>query len=254
MRRRDLIPWLLDQPRTVSQLARELGIPPRQVAGEIDHLLASLRHLPYEVEIAPARCRKCDFLFDTKHFKRPSRCPRCHSTWIAEPQLHLRSKQPEAPPVGQPSDPDLATTQTAGPDWIEWLDHTADAGFIVRAPDLPTLFARAAEGLFRILTDPEKVTVRQSEDFCLQASDLPGLMIRWLSELNYRHLVQHLLFSRFDVVVESAGEPRLQARAWGERYDPDRHPLHTEVKAVTWHGLEVVQTSQGWQAQVILDL
>lgn len=90
MRRRDFIPLLLDRPKTLSQLARETRLKPGDVAGDIEHLLQSLRHLPYRAEWTPARCRKCGFEFDTRKLSRPSRCPECHGTWIAEARLCVR--------------------------------------------------------------------------------------------------------------------------------------------------------------------
>lgn len=92
MRRRDFIPLLLDRPHTPSQLAQAARLKPREVAGDVPHLLKSLRHLPYVAEMIPARCRGCGFEFDVARFVKPSRCPRCRSTWIAEPELVLRDK------------------------------------------------------------------------------------------------------------------------------------------------------------------
>ncbi|MCP5521080.1 MAG: transcriptional regulator [Verrucomicrobiales bacterium] len=90
MRRRDLIPLLLDRPHTPSQLALATRLKPRELADDVAHLLQSLRHLPYTAELTPARCRSCGFKFDTARFAKPSRCPQCRGTWIAEPELVIR--------------------------------------------------------------------------------------------------------------------------------------------------------------------
>jgi SHS2 domain-containing protein len=45
------------------------------------------------------------------------------------------------------------------------------------------------------------------------------------------------------------------ARLWGEHADRERHPQLTEIKAVTYHHLEVEQSpSGGWRATVLLDV
>jgi SHS2 domain-containing protein len=49
-------------------------------------------------------------------------------------------------------------------------------------------------------------------------------------------------------------EQGLKAKARGEPLDRERHELSHEVKAITYHQLEVKQTDQGWQARVIVDI
>ncbi len=61
----------------------------------------------------------------------------------------------------------------------------------------------------------------------------------------------HVLFSRFEVTLTESG---LKARAWGETLDFDRHQVNHEVKAVTYHGLTVERTAEGWMAEVIFDI
>jgi SHS2 domain-containing protein len=60
-----------------------------------------------------------------------------------------------------------------------------------------------------------------------------------------------MLFSSFNVKVTDAG---LTATARGEPYDPARHVLAHEVKAITYHELKVEQTADGWLAEVIVDI
>jgi SHS2 domain-containing protein len=63
--------------------------------------------------------------------------------------------------------------------------------------------------------------------------------------------VQRRLLSKFDVKISAVG---LSATAWGEKIDPNRHEINLEIKAVTWHGLKVIQTPDGWLAEVIVDI
>jgi len=63
--------------------------------------------------------------------------------------------------------------------------------------------------------------------------------------------VDHTVFRRFEVRVGADG---LEGTAWGEPYDPGRHPLSHEVKAITYHGLRVEPADGGWLAEVIVDI
>jgi SHS2 domain-containing protein len=134
----------------------------------------------------------------------------------------------------------------------ETFDHTADLGLRIRAPDLDTLFVEAGQALFAVIVeDLEAIAPRQSVQIELAGDDKEFLLFDWLKELLYRFDSQHLLFGRFQVHVDAT---RLRATAWGEPLDPDRHVLLHEVKAITYHGLTVEHTDQGWLAEVIVDI
>jgi SHS2 domain-containing protein len=77
------------------------------------------------------------------------------------------------------------------------------------------------------------------------------LLFDWLRALLGRFELDHLLFNRFEVHVTPHG---LSGSAWGEPLDPARHALDHEVKAITYHGLRVEQTADGWLAEVIVDI
>jgi SHS2 domain-containing protein len=132
------------------------------------------------------------------------------------------------------------------------MEHTADTGIIVRAPALAELFARAAWGMFSVITDPATVQPRQEFSCALEADDLAMLLVRWLSELNFHHITRHEVYSRF--AVSLVGETRLQAVVGGEAIEPGRHLVHTEIKAVTYHELRVEKHGDLWLAQVLFDL
>ena len=136
--------------------------------------------------------------------------------------------------------------------WLEEIDHTGDIGIRVQAPDLRTLFERAAVGMFRVIADLEAVLPTTSVEIKVEADDRDELLVRWLSELNFLHLTEQMLYCRFE--IREMTERRLAASASGEAIDRTRHVVHTEVKAVTYHGLEIRHTKGQWTAQVIFDM
>ena len=134
----------------------------------------------------------------------------------------------------------------------ETFDHTADLGLRIRAPDLDALFAEAGQALFSVIVeDLTSVEPKQRLEFRLEGDERDFLLFDWLKELLYRFDSEHWLGSRFEVHVSQNG---LEASAWGEPLDPARHRLLHEVKAITYHGLKVEQTRDGWLAEVIVDI
>jgi SHS2 domain-containing protein len=134
----------------------------------------------------------------------------------------------------------------------ETFDHTADLGLRVRAADLDTLFAEAAEALFAtIVDDLGSVDPLERIEVEIAGEEREFLLFDWLRELLYRFDAEHRLLAKFEAHVSDAG---LKASAWGEPYDPARHQLGHEVKAITYHELKVEQTADGWLAEIIVDI
>jgi SHS2 domain-containing protein len=134
----------------------------------------------------------------------------------------------------------------------ETFEHTADLGLRIRARDLDTLFVEAALALFSVIVeDLSSVQPRQELKVQIPGEDREYLLFDWLKELLYHFDSEHLLLSRFEVHVSDTG---LSGTAWGEPLDRKRHTLDHEVKAITYHGLRVEQTSEGWLAEVIVDI
>ena len=133
-----------------------------------------------------------------------------------------------------------------------FFEHTADLGIRVTAPDLNCLFVDAARGMFAaIIEDIGQVQATQAVEIKVAGAEVDMLLFDWLRELLYRFDADHMLFSQFEVNV---GENGLTGVARGEPYDPARHLLSHEVKAITYHDLRVEREGDTWVAEVIVDI
>jgi SHS2 domain-containing protein len=134
----------------------------------------------------------------------------------------------------------------------EIFEHTADLGLRVRAHTLDELFADAGRGLFQmIVANLEDVRPVEKVEFAIDGIAFDFLLFDWLNELLYTFESRQLLFSQFQVRV---GDTGLIATCAGEPADVGRHQMEHEVKAITYHGLRVEQSSDGWMAEVIVDI
>jgi SHS2 domain-containing protein len=132
------------------------------------------------------------------------------------------------------------------------LDHTADIGIVVYGENLEALFENAGEAFFHLITDLKKVRCRIEKKIVIERESLERLMVDWLSELLYLHDVENLLFKEFK--IESVGKHGLKGIAKGEPFEEGVHAIKTEVKAVTYHQIEVRKEKSRWRARVIIDL
>ncbi len=129
----------------------------------------------------------------------------------------------------------------------ELIDHTGDMGVAVRAPALEGIYAEAARALFDILVDAGAPGPAEPEDFPVPPDSPEEGLREFLAELLYRFSAERTIYVSF-----AAGNGKVTAGR--VPFDPARHALRTEVKAVTWHGLRVTREADGWTARVIFDV
>jgi predicted Zn-ribbon and HTH transcriptional regulator len=91
--RKDLIALLTDQPRSVSSIARELGLSRRDVESDLQHAIRSSRAAGHDVVVDPARCRSCGFTFGEERLSKPGKCPVCRGSRIFEPQIFIATSR-----------------------------------------------------------------------------------------------------------------------------------------------------------------
>ena len=139
---------------------------------------------------------------------------------------------------------------------FELFDHTADLGLRVRAASLEELLADAGRGLLAMhVANPEAVRPVQTQTIELTADEPAYLLFDWLSELLFAFESDRLLLAEFAIAVEGENPPLcLRAVCRGEPMDPARHVMDHEVKAITYHGLQVEQQDGTWFAEVIVDI
>jgi SHS2 domain-containing protein len=133
------------------------------------------------------------------------------------------------------------------------IDHPADFGLQVTAADLPALFAEAVRALFDVIVEvrvpaaaPEFLTLEVTGD------DWPDLMVKWLREVLYQWSGEERLIRTAEIL--SISEYALTARLAYEPYDPERHAVLEEIKAVTYHQIRVAPVPSGWEARVVFDI
>jgi SHS2 domain-containing protein len=133
-----------------------------------------------------------------------------------------------------------------------FLDHTADLRIEVTADSLEGLFVEAAAALFDITVGVGSIDVREFRQVQASGDDTRELLVDWLRELLYRLSEEEMLFSRFEIT--NISETEIAARCGGEPFVKGRHEARREIKAVTYHGLEIVRHGGTFSASVVFDI
>ncbi len=134
----------------------------------------------------------------------------------------------------------------------ELIDHTADICIKAFGKNLSECFENAARGMFDIITDKSEIENIGQYDIELEAYDLEQLLVDWLSELLYLHSAHNLVFGFFKVNLDKKNN-KMFGRVFGEKFDISKHKIGAEIKAVTYHILEV-RDKQPRHVQVLFDI
>jgi SHS2 domain-containing protein len=132
----------------------------------------------------------------------------------------------------------------------ELIEHTADVGVKAYGKTIAEAFEHAAKGMFDIITDESMIDPVGQYDIQLEAPDLEQLLVDWLSKLLFLNDAQDLVFGKFQVTLTGN---QLSASVFGEKYDTKKHGMGVEVKAVTYHMLQVQEKNPIF-VQVLFDI
>jgi SHS2 domain-containing protein len=141
----------------------------------------------------------------------------------------------------------------------KFFDHTADIGIEISGRTKKELFANAAYAMFDILIDNNGSKIKSTEKtqkrqktVTVKGADVEDLLINFLRELLYLFNSTGWVVSHCEIM--ECGNKRLKARLMGEPCNKKKYSIKTEIKAVTYSGIEVKKQKSGWKAWVIFDV
>lgn len=133
------------------------------------------------------------------------------------------------------------------------VEHTADAGIEVEADSLPEAFEEIGKAFTEIVTGGKLTESNSSNPIAINADNLDSLLVKFISDLIFLFDTENFLVSsaRIDIDVDSVFA--LNGTLFGDTYNQSVHGYGVEVKAVSYHLLEVFSGPPS-RIKVILDL
>lgn len=133
------------------------------------------------------------------------------------------------------------------------IEHTADVGFEIWAEDLAGLFVQATRALAGVCYDRAGVRPAQRRALRVQGAGNEQLLVHWLQEVYLQLELDSWLTA--DVGSLRLGEDAVEGVLLGEPFEAGRHVLHTEIKAVTYHNLQIARDADAvWRTRLIIDV
>ena len=133
---------------------------------------------------------------------------------------------------------------------FEEIEHTADRAFRVTGHDMVALLENAARAMQALEGDGAKMTAERLETREIEVEGVDGesLLVNWLNEILYLEQAHHLVCEQFR--IDEVKNHCLHARV--ETRECDR--TYTHIKAVTFHNLKIRETSEGLEAEIVVDV
>jgi SHS2 domain-containing protein len=127
------------------------------------------------------------------------------------------------------------------------VEHTADWGLEVWAPDLQGLMEEAARGMFELMGIAVSEESRCHRQLEIGADDREQLLVSFLEELLFIAESEDLAFDGF--LLNLVGTNLLARLEGGFIVSRTK-----EIKAVTYHNLEISETRRGLKTSIIFDV
>ncbi len=134
----------------------------------------------------------------------------------------------------------------------EAIDHTADFGVRVFGDNPIDLFQNSAMALMDQVVETASLLPQKEIRLSIKGNDWPDLMVNWLREILYLWSGKALLTR--SVQIQSITEKCLSAHVWVDPFSLQQHTLISEIKAVTYHQIQVLDRGSSWEAKVIFDI
>lgn len=149
----------------------------------------------------------------------------------------------------------------------KFIPHPADTGIEIEAGTLSELFELAVAGFnATIFEKPEEVENNEEYLIKVGGQDIKELMINFLTELlilidSERFVAKEVEFLEVPGEGQVWGpdshnkkEKSLTVRLKGGKVDLEKMGFITEIKAITYHQLQVEKKNGGWFGRVIFDI
>ncbi|MCM8798836.1 MAG: archease [Candidatus Omnitrophica bacterium] len=134
----------------------------------------------------------------------------------------------------------------------EVIAHTADLGIKAYGKTREELFLNCAYAMFSLITDLETISLVDKIIIEKTADNQNELLINWLRGLHSSYAVDNYLLRNFQMI--KLNENLVVGLGEGEKFDPQRHILKKEIKAVTYHQVEIKKEGNFYTVQIIFDV
>lgn len=126
----------------------------------------------------------------------------------------------------------------------QYLDHATDALVEVHAKTLEEAFLLAGTSVVDTTLDISTVQEKAQKTIQVKGKELRHLLFNWLEEVNFLLITEGFAIRSFSLKLEKNEEYEIHAIVFGEEIDLQKHHFKVEIKAPTFHLMEIKQNDE----------
>jgi len=140
---------------------------------------------------------------------------------------------------------------------FEFEDHTADVQVKSWGTTLEEAYSQTAYSLMTTISpNLELISPKIEKKIQVKAEDKEALLFDFLSEFLFIFDVNELIFNHIEVTqIEKLDNGfELKAIAKGEKFNPNKHEVGTEVKAITYSFMKIEEKKDYVEIEIVFDI
>lgn len=120
---------------------------------------------------------------------------------------------------------------------------------------LKEAFEQCGMGMFGYMTEIETVEMKQCFKIEANGDDIESLLFHFLDELLFLFSAEpYLICAKLEISNFDLVEFKIECLCYGEPFQLGKHPQGTEVKAITYSAMQVLQKPTRNDVYVIIDI
>lgn len=137
----------------------------------------------------------------------------------------------------------------------KFIEHTADIAVELTASTIEELFLCAVDAWNKAMLDAEILYDDEKIKLDFEAESLEELLVNFLSEINYLFLTKKWFCTSVeDVKLIHTDKYKLTARLAGLIVDNSKIDFKEEIKAITYHQLEIKKINGKYTTRIVFDI
>jgi len=137
----------------------------------------------------------------------------------------------------------------------DYFETTADIGIEVVSNSIEDAFINSALATMNLVTDVEKMDTTINKEVQITSEDLYALLYDWITEVIMLMNCDFFIASKYDLkITKNDDKYILKATLYGDIYDTDKYNYKTEVKAITYHLMQIDNLDDKYHVKFIVDI
>jgi len=139
---------------------------------------------------------------------------------------------------------------------FNFIDHTADIAVEVTGDTINDLFIASAFAWQESVFEKNGVNLSDEREINIEELSYEELLVSFLDELNFLLLTKKWIMGKVDKIQIQKNDDKINLKAivTGENFDDKRHQLKVEIKAVTFHQIEIRKVNNKYFTRIIFDI